>query len=64
MPGTHRDLYAGPQVAVLHTKTTDENWDQKSLVIHILKSQFCLHTTTDKLICGFVDSQQRYYDQN
>ena len=25
--GNHRDFYAGPKVAVLEAKTTDEGWD-------------------------------------
>ena len=45
MSGTHRDLYAGPKVAVLHAKTTDEGWDQYRLV---LKSLFCMKRTTEE----------------
>ena len=41
--GTHRDLYAGQQVAVLHTKTRDEGWDPYRLVILMLITLFCMH---------------------
>ena len=46
MSGTHRDLYAGPKVAVLRAITTDEGWDQQILEIDVLKSLICMHKTT------------------
>ena len=33
----------GPKVAGLHAKTSDEGWDPKRLVIHVLKLLFCMH---------------------
>ena len=38
--------YSGPNVAVLHAKTTDEGWDPWRLVILMLLTLYCMHTTT------------------
>ena len=54
--GTHRKdrsclgpietCYSGPEVAVLHAKTTGGVLDPQRLVILVLKSLFCMHKTT------------------
>ena len=38
--------YSGPEVAVLHAKTTGGVLDPQRLVILVLKSLFCMHKTT------------------
>ena len=38
--------YSGPEVAVLHAKSTGGILDPQSLVILALKSLFCMHKTT------------------
>ena len=37
---------SGPEVAVLHAKTTGEVFDPQRLEILALKSLFCMHKTT------------------
>ena len=38
--------YFGPEVAVMHAKTTHEGWDPWKLVILMLITVFCMHKTT------------------
>ena len=43
--GPIETCYSGPEVAVLHAKTTGEVFDLQRLVILSLKSLFCMHKT-------------------
>ena len=38
--------YSGPEVAVLHAKTTGGDWDLQRLVFLVIKSLFCMQKTT------------------
>ena len=44
--GPIETCYSGPEVAVLHAKTTGGVLDPQRLVILVLKSLFCMHKTT------------------
>ena len=50
MSGTYRDLYAGPNVAVLHVKTTDEVWNPYRLVILVQITLSCIHKTIGEVL--------------
>ena len=41
--------YSGPEVAVLHAKSTGGVLDLQKFVILVLKPLFCLHKTTDEV---------------
>ena len=41
--------YSGPEVAVLHAKTTGGVLNPQRLVTLVLKSLFCMHKTTGEL---------------
>ena len=47
--GTIETCYSGPEVAVVHSKTTDEGWYKQRLVILILGTLFCMHKTTGEV---------------
>ena len=44
--GPIESCYSGPEVAVLHAKTTGGVLDLEKLVIVVLKLLFCMHKTT------------------
>ena len=44
--GPIETCYSGPEVAVLHVKTTGGVLDPQRFVILFLKSLFCMHKTT------------------
>ena len=41
--------YSGPEVAVLHVKTTGEGWNQYRLFILVLSTLLCVLKTTDEV---------------
>ena len=47
--GSIETCYSGPEIAVLHAKTTGWILDPQKLVILVLKSLFCLHKTTGEV---------------
>ena len=44
--GPIETCYSGPEVAVLHAKSTSGVFDPQRHVILVLKSLFCMHKTT------------------
>ena len=47
--GLIETCYSGPEVAVLHAKTTCGALDPQKLVILVLKSLFCMYKTTGEV---------------
>ena len=47
--GPIETCYSGPEVAVLHAKTTGEGWNQCSLFILELSTLLCVLKTTDEV---------------
>ena len=47
--GNIETCYSGPEVAVLHEKSTGGVLDQKKFIFLVLKLLFCMHKTTGEV---------------